>query len=58
MDVHILYAAPRHAIVMLRVAHRQVHFGEVPLPAVPDTLTLHHGGLRAMAQGSYWEAVR
>ncbi|MGW1954969.1 hypothetical protein ACWCPI_19835 [Streptomyces sp. NPDC001920] len=40
---------------MLRIAHRQVHFGEVDGPAGPDTLLLHHGSLRAMVQGSYWD---
>ena len=54
MDFYTLYAALRHAIVMLRVAYRQVHFGETAVPADPDTLILHHGSLRAMVQGSYW----
>ncbi|OPG07750.1 phosphotransferase family protein [Streptomyces sp. GKU 895] len=55
MDFYTLYAALRQAIVMLRVAYRQVHFGEVAVPADPDTLILHHGSLRAMVQGSYWD---
>lgn len=54
MEFYTLYAALRHAIVMLRIAYRQVHFGEVAVPADPDTLILHHGSLRAMVQGSYW----
>ncbi|WP_328684593.1 phosphotransferase family protein [Streptomyces sp. NBC_00343] len=54
MDFYTLYAALRHAIVMLRIAYRQVHFGEVTVPADPDTLILHHDSLRAMVQGSYW----
>ncbi|WP_043683296.1 phosphotransferase family protein [Streptomyces xylophagus] len=54
MDFYTLYAALRQAIVMLRVAYRQVHFGERAVPADPDTLILHHGSLRAMVQGSYW----
>lgn len=54
MEFYTLYAALRHAIVMLRIAYRQVHFGEVTVPADPDTLILHHGSLRAMVQGSYW----
>ncbi|WP_427923722.1 phosphotransferase family protein [Streptomyces sp. cg40] len=54
MDFYTLYAALRHAIVMLRIAYRQVHFGESAVPADPDTLILHHGSLRAMVQGSYW----
>ncbi|MFD4528932.1 phosphotransferase family protein [Streptomyces sp. NPDC058470] len=54
MDFYTLYAALRHAIVMLRIAYRQAHFGEVAVPRDPDTLILHHGSLRAMVQGSYW----
>ncbi|WP_030343753.1 phosphotransferase family protein [Streptomyces sp. NRRL S-1022] len=53
MDFHLLYAALRHAIVMLRIAYRRVHFGEAAVPADPDTLILHHGSLRAMVQGTY-----
>ncbi|NUP17351.1 MAG: phosphotransferase family protein [Streptomyces sp.] len=55
MGFHTLYAALRHAVVMLRIAYRQAHFGEVDVPADPDTLILHHGSLRAMVQGSYWD---
>ncbi|WP_329341441.1 phosphotransferase family protein [Streptomyces sp. NBC_00663] len=55
MDFYTLYAALRQAVVMLRVAYRQVHFGEVVVPPDPDTLILHHGSLRAMVQGSYWD---
>ncbi len=58
MDFYTLYAALRHAIVMLRVAYRQAYFGEVAVPADPDTLILHHGSLRAMVQGSYWDGAR
>ncbi|MFC8132204.1 phosphotransferase family protein [Streptomyces sp. NPDC057302] len=54
MDFHTLYAALRHAIVMLRVAYRQVHFGEAAVPEDPDALILHHASLEAMVQGSYW----
>ncbi|MFF3939731.1 phosphotransferase family protein [Streptomyces phaeofaciens] len=55
MEFHTLYAALRHAIVMLRIAYRRAHFGEVAVPADPDTLILHHDSLRAMVQGSYWD---
>ncbi|MFD7325358.1 phosphotransferase family protein [Streptomyces sp. NPDC059875] len=54
MDFHTLYAALRHAIVMLRVAYRQAHFGEVEVPENPDSLILHHATLAAMVRGSYW----
>ncbi|EPH42436.1 phosphotransferase family protein [Streptomyces aurantiacus] len=54
MDFYTLYAALRHAVVMLRVAYRQVHFGEATVPDDPDTLILHHAELAAMVQGSYW----
>ncbi len=50
-----LYAALRHAVVMPRIACRRAHFGEVAVPVDPDTLILHHGSLRAMVQGSYWD---
>ncbi|WP_328634067.1 phosphotransferase family protein [Streptomyces sp. NBC_00356] len=54
MEFYTLYAALRHATVMLRVAYRQIHFGEATEPADPDTLILHHDSLRAMVRGSYW----
>lgn len=53
MDFHTLYAALRHAVVMLRVAYRQVHFGELPVPADPDALIMHRGALEAMIEGRY-----
>ncbi|MFJ6570193.1 phosphotransferase family protein [Streptomyces sp. NPDC091292] len=58
MDFHLLYAALRHAVVMLRVAYRQVHFGETAVPRDPDTLILHHADLAAMVRGEYGDAVR
>ncbi len=54
MEFHTLYAALRHAVVMLRVAHRQVHFGEARVPEDPDALILHRASLDAMVRGTYW----
>ncbi|MGD6746790.1 phosphotransferase family protein [Streptomyces sp. BH106] len=54
MEFYTLYAALRHACVMLRVTYRQIHFGEATEPADADTLILHHDSLRAMVRGSYW----
>ncbi|MGI5261723.1 phosphotransferase family protein [Streptomyces angustmyceticus] len=54
MEFHTLYAALRHAIVMLRVAYRRVHFGEIPAPADADALILHRETLEAMIAGRYW----
>ncbi|MBL1094639.1 MULTISPECIES: phosphotransferase family protein [Streptomyces] len=54
MEFHTLYAALRHAVVMLRVAYRQVHFGEVPVPEDADALILHRDSLEAMIEGRYW----
>ncbi|MCZ0992067.1 phosphotransferase family protein [Streptomyces noursei] len=54
MEFHTLYAALRHAIVMLRVAYRQIHFGEVSVPADPDGLIMHRDTLEAMLAGRYW----
>ncbi|MCF3142012.1 phosphotransferase family protein [Streptomyces platensis] len=55
MDFHTLYAALRHAIVMLRVAYRQVHFGEMPVPADADALILHRETLEAMIEAATGE---
>ncbi|RCH67216.1 phosphotransferase family protein [Streptomyces sp. SDr-06] len=54
MEFHTLYAALRHAVVMLRIAYRQLHFGEVEPPADPDALIMHRASLEAMVQGTYW----
>ncbi|MEV6553833.1 phosphotransferase family protein [Streptomyces sp. NPDC051597] len=54
MEFHTLYAALRHAVVMLRIAYRQLHFGEVRAPEDPDTLILHRASLEAMVRGTYW----
>ncbi|WP_274912018.1 phosphotransferase family protein [Streptomyces sp. WZ-12] len=54
MEFHTLYAALRHAVVMLRVAYRRVHFGECPVPDDPDGLILHRDTLEAMLAGRYW----
>ncbi|MYT27309.1 MULTISPECIES: phosphotransferase family protein [unclassified Streptomyces] len=54
MEFYTLYAALRHAIVMLRVAYRQVHFDEGPVPDDPDGLILHRDTLEAMLAGHYW----
>ncbi|WP_425329349.1 hypothetical protein [Streptomyces inhibens] len=49
----VAYATLWHAIVMLRVDCRQVHFGEVPVPADADALILHREALEAMIEGRY-----
>lgn len=54
MEFHTLYAALRHAIVMLRIAHRQLRFGEVRPPGDPDSLIMHRASLEAMVRGTYW----
>lgn len=53
LDFHLLYAALRHAVVMLRIGHRQVHFGEREMPADPDALILHRDTLEAMVEGRH-----
>ncbi|MEV6110188.1 phosphotransferase family protein [Streptomyces sp. NPDC051940] len=54
MDFHTLYACLRHAIVMLRVGYRQIHFGEVAPPADPDDLIMNRAALEAMTEDRYW----
>ncbi|QMU76117.1 phosphotransferase family protein [Streptacidiphilus sp. PB12-B1b] len=53
LEFHTLYAALRHAVVMLRIAYRRLHFGEAALPDEPtgadvDRLILHRPALEAM----------
>lgn len=59
LDFYTLYAALRHAVVMLRIAYRQLHFGESTLPdgargAEADQLILHRETLEAMIADRYW----
>ena len=58
MEFYTLYAALRHAIVMLRIAYRQAHFGEVAIPADPDSLILHHGSLAPWCRAATGEPER
>jgi aminoglycoside phosphotransferase (APT) family kinase protein len=50
-----IYAALRHAIVMSRVARRQLHFGELEMPDNPDDLIMHRETLEQMLEGRYWD---
>ena len=46
-----MYAALRHAIVMSRVARRQVLFGEIAMPDDPDDMIMHRPTLEQMLDG-------
>ena len=50
MEFHLLYAALRHAVVMLRIGYRQLHFGEAEAPADPDRLIMHRARLEQMVE--------
>ncbi len=54
LDFFTMYAALRHAIVMSRVARRQVLFGEIAEPADPDDMIMHRASLEQMLEGTYW----
>ncbi|MFC1412135.1 phosphotransferase family protein [Streptacidiphilus sp. N1-12] len=54
LEFHLLYAALRHAVVMLRIGYRQLHFGEAAAPADPDRLIMHRARLEEMVAGRYW----
>ncbi|HAM03202.1 MAG TPA: phosphotransferase family protein [Acidimicrobiaceae bacterium] len=54
LDFYCLYAALRHAVVMSRVARRQVLFGEISMPEDPDDMIMHRASLEQMLEGSYW----
>ncbi|WP_431947380.1 phosphotransferase family protein [Actinacidiphila sp. bgisy167] len=53
LDFHLVYAALRHAVVMLRAGHRQVRFGQREMPADPDALIPHRDTLEAMTEGRH-----
>ncbi|HLX87602.1 MAG TPA: phosphotransferase family protein [Acidimicrobiales bacterium] len=54
LDFFTLYAALRHAVVMSRVARRQVLFGEIAMPEDPDDMIMHRPSLQLMLDGDYW----
>ncbi len=54
LEFYMLYAALRHAVVMSRVARRQVLFGEIEMPDDPDDMIMHRTSLEQMLTGSYW----
>ena len=54
LEFYLLYAALRHAVVMLRIGYRQLHFGEAAAPADPDGLIMHRARLEQMVQGRSW----
>jgi aminoglycoside phosphotransferase (APT) family kinase protein len=57
LDFYTMYAALRHAIVMSRVARRQVLFGEIAMPGDPDDMIMHRPTLEKMLEGTYWGSV-
>jgi hypothetical protein len=57
LDFYTMYAALRHAIVMSRVARRQVLFGEIAMPDDPDDMIMHRPTLEAMLEGTYWDKL-
>jgi aminoglycoside phosphotransferase (APT) family kinase protein len=57
LDFYTMYAALRHAIVMSRVARRQVLFGEIEMPDDPDDMIMHRPTLEQMLDGTYWDKL-
>jgi aminoglycoside phosphotransferase (APT) family kinase protein len=57
LDFFTMYAALRHAIVMSRVARRQVMFGEIDMPDDPDDMIMHRPTLEKMLDGAYWSSL-
>src|SRR5918995_1131471 len=54
LDFYGTYAALQYGIVFLRTGHRQVHFGEVEMPADVDDLIMNREPLERMLAGAYW----
>jgi aminoglycoside phosphotransferase (APT) family kinase protein len=55
LEFYLMYAALRHGIVMTRIAHRRIHFGEAEMPSDPDDLIWHRSALEAILAGTYWQ---
>ena len=53
-----MYAALRHATIMLRIQTRAIHFGQAAPPDDPDDMILHRSSLEAMLDDTYWERLR
>ncbi|MGC5013884.1 phosphotransferase family protein [Streptosporangium sp. DT93] len=53
MEFYEVYAALRHGVIMARVWHRRIHFGEQPMPADPDDLVFHRRRLERMIEGDH-----
>ncbi|MFF5204768.1 phosphotransferase family protein [Streptosporangium sp. NPDC000396] len=54
MEFYEMYAALRHGIIMARVWHRRIHFGEQTMPDDPDDLVIHRAAIERMLDGSHW----
>jgi aminoglycoside phosphotransferase (APT) family kinase protein len=54
MEFYEMYAALRHGIIMARVWHRRIHFGEQPMPDDPNDLVMHRAAIESMLEGTYW----
>ncbi len=54
LDFFGTYAALQYSIVFLRTGHRQVHFGEIAMPADVDDLIINREPLERMLAGTYW----
>ncbi|GAA4945150.1 phosphotransferase family protein [Nonomuraea thailandensis] len=48
LDFYEMYAALRHGVIMARIWHRRVHFGELPMPDDPDDLVLHRATIEEL----------
>ncbi|MET8333859.1 phosphotransferase family protein [Streptosporangium canum] len=53
MEFYEMYAALRHGVIMARVWHRRIHFGEQPMPEDPDDLVMHRAAIERMLDGSH-----
>ncbi|AQZ64932.1 Phosphotransferase [[Actinomadura] parvosata subsp. kistnae] len=46
-----MYAALRHGVIMARIWHRRIHFGELTMPDDPDDLVLHRATIEELLGG-------
>jgi aminoglycoside phosphotransferase (APT) family kinase protein len=57
LDFYTMYSALRHGIIMARIQHRAIRFGEATMPDDVDDLIMHRATLEAMLAGTYWKGT-
>jgi aminoglycoside phosphotransferase (APT) family kinase protein len=57
LEWYLAYAAVRHGIIMYRINHRLVRFGEATPTDDPDDMINHRSTIEQMLDGTYWSRL-